>query len=208
MEKSTNYWESLSKKIESPGQTKNKRPDTSDLEIDFLTKFIKNDADVIDIGSGSGLITNKLIDKVRSITAVEKFEGFTKFIIDTPSMLVINADIIGFKMRKQFDAALCLGVAQCFTKDATKDIYNNLFEMLKQQGVLIVRMHCGIKEDVIVDGFSEELQTNYYAEYRQIDSEVELLKQIGFLNIEVHDIFPDTLNVWDNTRHYMMVCYK
>jgi SAM-dependent methyltransferase len=202
------YWESLSKKIQNPVETKNKRPDTSDLEIDFLTKFLNSTDDVLDIGSGSGLIINKLIDSVGRITAVEKFEGFTKFIVEHPNMLVINADLIGFKMRKQFDAVLCFGVAQCFAKADMTIIYKSLFEMTKPGGLLIVRMHCGLEKDKIVNGYSEELGTNYFAEYRHVEAEINLLKEVGYSSIEKFDIFPDTLNVWPDTRHFIFVCKK
>jgi cyclopropane fatty-acyl-phospholipid synthase-like methyltransferase len=208
MADSTTYWENLSKKIQNPSETKNKRPDTSDLEVSFIANYLKPEDEVLDIGSGSGLITNKLIDKVSHITTVEKFTGFTKFIVEHPNMLVINADILGFKMRKQFDAVLCLGVAQYFKKQDALDMYYSLFEMTKPGGVLIVRMHCGLEKDKIVNGYSEELQTNYFAEYRYVNTEVEALKSVGFDTVEKHDILPDTLNVWPDTRHFIFVCKK
>lgn len=208
MGNSNTYWENLSKRIEHPGQTKNKRPDTSDLEIEFLSSYLGPQSDVIDIGSGTGLIINKLIDKVAHITAVEKFPGFTKFIVQHPNMLVIHAELVGFQMRKEFDVALCFGVAQCFTKPDARKIYESMYSMLKSDGKLIVRMQCGLKEDVLVDGFSEELGTQYFAEYRQKDSEIELLKEIGFQKVDVYDIFPDSLNVWFNSRHFIFVCHK
>lgn len=205
---STEYWEKLSKRIQNPGETKNKRPDTSDLEIEFVLKYIGAEDHVFDIGSGSGLIVNKLIDHVASITAVEKFEGFTKFIIDKPNMLVINADILGFKMRKEFDAVLCFGVAQCFAEDDAKLIYRNMFDMLKPDGCFIVRMHCGLEQDKIVNGHSKELGTNYFAHYRHFEKEMNILRDIGFKEIEKFDIFPDTLNVWNDTRHFIFICKK
>ena len=87
-------------------------------------------------------------------------------------------------------------------------MYKNIYEMLKSDKYFIMRMQCGLKEDVIVNGYSEELGTDYFASYRQLDSEIELLKTTGFKEIEIFDIFPDSLNVWDNTRHFMFVCKK
>ncbi len=202
------YWGELSKRIVDPTETKNKKPDTSDLEIEFLRNYLKETDTVIDLGSGSGLIINKLLQYVQSIVAVEKFELFTKFIVDDPRMEVIHADLIGFKTRKQFDAVLMFGVAQTFYKDDIVDIYKNCYEMTKSGGRFISRSHCGLTEDILVDGYSEELKTNYFAHFRQVDSEIELLKNIGFKNIQKFDIFPDTLNVWDNSRHFIFVCEK
>ncbi len=208
MENSNKYWENLAEKIQKPSETKNKRPDTSDLEIDFLKAYVTNESTVLDIGSGTGLIINKLLPFVKHITAVEKFEGFTRHIVEAPNMLVINADLLGFKIRQQFDVVLCTGVAQCFTRNDTAGIYASIFDMLRPGGQLILRTHCGLQEDVIINGYSEELQTDYFAEYRQKDKELQLLHDTGFADISTHDIFPDTLNVWDNTRHFIFVCTK
>jgi cyclopropane fatty-acyl-phospholipid synthase-like methyltransferase len=202
------YWRNLSLNITDPVQTKNKRPDTSDLEIAFLMDYLKKDDEILDIGSGSGLIINKLVDKVKSIVAVEKFEGFTKFIVEVDNMLVINADLIDFKMRKSFDSLLCFGVSQCFSKEDMQGIYANCFQMLKNNGYFIVRMQCGIEKGKKVEGFSNELGTDYFADYRHWQAEINMLQQIGFTSVERFDIFPDTLNVWPDTRHYIFVCKK
>lgn len=203
-----NYWGSLAKRIEKPGDTKNKRPDTSDIELDFLKKYCDSDTTVLDLGSGSGLIINKLLPFVKHITAVEKYEGFSKFIVDDPNMAVINADLIGFKIRSTYSVVLCTGVGQCFPKHEMTDIYKNIFDMVEDGGLFISRMHCGIKEDVLVNGYSEELGTDYFAEYRSLENEVALIKEIGFTSVETFDFLPDSINVWDNTRHYYFICKK
>lgn len=208
MSRTNNYWENLSEKITDPGQTKNKRPDTSDLEVSFYKQYIKKDCDLLDIGSGSGLIINKLVSAAKQITAVEKYEGFSKFITEADNILVINADLDGFKIRKEFDVILCTGVSQCFPKETMIGIYENMFDMLKPGGVFISRMHCGLKEDVIINGYSEELETEYFAEYRHVDKEKDLLLKIGYGEVELFDILPDELNVWDNTRHFIFICRK
>lgn len=37
---------------------------------------------------------------------------------------------------------------------------------------------------MVIDGYSEELKSNYYSEYRYIDGEINLLQKIGFNSIE------------------------
>ncbi len=202
------YWGELSKVISNPEETKNKRVDTTDIELEFLKKYCDQSTTILDLGSGSGLIINKLLPSVKSITAVEKFEGFSKFISTDPNMLVINADLIGFKIRKEYNIVLCTGVGQCFPRNEMKDIYSNIVDMLDDKGYFISRMHCGIKEDVMVEGFSEELGTDYFAEFRSVDKEVELIKEVGFSEVELVDFLPDSINVWDNTRHYYFICKK
>lgn len=206
MAKAYNYWESLSHRIKDPGEAKNKRPNTTGIEIDFLKNYINSTSSVLDIGAGSGLVTNELMPLVSEIVAVEKFEGFSKFIIENPNLLVINADIVGFKMRKQFDMVLCTGVGQCLKKDEMEEVYDSIAKMMKPDGYFISRMHCGINETVIVDHFSEEIGAKYYAEFRAKDEEIAHIKSKGFSKVEIFDFLPDEINVWDNSRHYYFVC--
>ena len=205
---SSEYWKNLSEKITDPGQTKNKRPDTSDLEINFMKEYLSEDDEVVDLGAGTGLITNKIEPLVKSVVAVEKFEKFTNYINKSDKILVINADLLGFKIHKEFDKLLLTGVAQCFNKEDATGIYQRSFDMLKAGGIMIARTHCGLEEDVTIDGFSQELGTKYFAQYRKLDDEIDTIKSCGFEEVTTHDIFPDSLNVWDNTRHFMFICKK
>lgn len=206
MAKAYNYWESLSQRIREPLEAKNKRPNTTEIEIEFIKKYINSSSSVLDIGAGSGLVTNELMPLVSEIVAVEKFEGFSRFINKDPNLLVINADIVGFKMRKQFDMVLCTGVGQCLKKDEMEEIYASISQMLKPGGFFISRMHCGIDETIIVDDLSEEIGVKYYAEFRAKDEETKLIQSKGFSQVELFDFLPDEINVWDNSRHYYFVC--
>jgi cyclopropane fatty-acyl-phospholipid synthase-like methyltransferase len=208
MIKSDKYWSELSKRIQDPVQTKNKRPDTSDIEIEFLKQYLTEQDDILDVGSGSGLIINKLHPFVHSITAVEKYPGFSKFIAENDKILVINSDLSDFNMRKQFDAVLSFGVSQCFNTEDAASIYQRLFGMTKSGGKLIVRTHCGLEKDKVINGYSEELGTEYFAEYRQVKNEIKLMEDAGYRFVSQHDIFPDTLNVWPDTRHFIFICEK
>ena len=202
------YWENLASRITDPKQTRNKRDDYSDLEIEFLKPFLGSDISVLDLGSGSGLVVNKLVKLVGHITAVEKFQSFSQFIDQSDKLELINADLICFRLYKEFDLILATGVMQCIEGKYIADIYKNVFSMTRPGGHFIAHIHCGLEEDVIVDRFSEELNAQYYAEYRQYEKEKQLLLQAGFQSVEVHDVFPDWLNKWPNTRHFLFVCQK
>jgi hypothetical protein len=60
----------------------------------------------------------------------------------------------------------------------------------------------------VINGFSEELGTEYFAEYRLVANEIKLMEQAGFRFVSQHDIFPDALNVWPDTRHFIFICEK
>ena len=73
---------------------------------------------------------------------------------------------------------------------------------------MIIKNQFGLHKDVTIDGFSEELQENYFAQYRFIDKEVRLLHDAGFGNVEIVDIYPKECNRWDNTHFYALVAEK
>ncbi len=205
---SKDYWANLANQITDPQQTRNKRGDYSDLEIEFLKPFLKPDISVLDLGSGTGLVVNKLVELVGHITAVEKFQNFSKYIKQSNKLELINADIVGFRLYREFDLILATGVIQCLEGHFIADLYQNIFNMTKSGGHFIAHIHCGLKEDVIVDRFSDELNTNYYAEYRYYENEKKRILDAGFKSVELHDVFPDWLNKWPNTRHFLFVCTK
>lgn len=208
MKNKTEYWKDLSTRIKSPVDTKNKKPDTTEMEIDFIKDYIKPTDEVLDLGSGSGLIVNQLYDKVKHIIAVEKFEGFSRFIVDEPNILVINSDLTDFKIRKKFDIILCTGVSQCFKNEDMRPIFKNISDMLKDDGTFISRSHCGLQETVTIDKFSEELNADYFAEFTYLETEIDSMKEAGFNSVEIFDNLPDSLNKWENTRHFYFICKK
>ena len=86
------------------------------------------------------------------------------------------------------------GVSQFFTQEVIEGIYSTIFNSLKKEGKLLIRAHCGVEKDVEVNGYSEELECDYFAEFRQIDKEVNMLKKVGFSNIpDIH--IQNTLNI-------------
>lgn len=207
MLKSEKYWKEMSKNITDPSQTYNKRPDISIKDAEFIKKYVTKDDEIIDFGSGTGRVVNKILPYVKSIIAVETYRGLSQYIIDDPKILVINAKLEGFLIRKKFDIAISTGVMQYFPAENVVGLYTNLFEMLKKGGLLILRIHCGLKETVVVDK-SEEIGNDYFAEFRQVDEEKERLLKIGFSDVQVLDKAPEELNVWDNTRHFIFICKK
>ncbi|PKR81710.1 hypothetical protein CW751_04065 [Brumimicrobium salinarum] len=207
MSNSEKYWERMSKNIRDQSQTYNKHSDISSKDASFVKKYLSKTDNILDIGSGSGAVTNKLLEHVNHVTAVETFRGLSEFINKGENIIVINAKIEGFYIHKQFDAVISTGVLQFFKKIDAEDIYTNIYEMVKPGGLFIMRLHCGLKETVVIN-HSKELDQEYFAEFRQVDEEKKLLEQIGFSEVQIIDEAPEELNVYDNTRHFMFVCKK
>lgn len=179
--------------------------DFSDRDAKFILKYADENTEMLDLASGSGLVINKLYKKVKHITAVEAFEQFSKFIEKAANIKVINQDISLFSTDKTFDLITMFGIVQYFNEVEIIKIYKKYYKNIKKGGKIIIKNQFGVKEDVTVAGFSEELKTNYYSQYRHIDKEVKILSDVGYKNVEIIDIYPPECNRWDNTHFYAIV---
>ena len=200
---------SVANKGFAPGHEKlSSDNDMTDLDKDFILERVSRESQILDLGSGSGLIVNKIESYVSKIVCVELFEEFSKFIKKSNKIKVINANLLDFKIDRQFDIVTAFGVMHHFDEGEVAKIYKKCLSMVKDGGVLVVKNQFGVNEKVVVDGFSKDLGEDYYANYRQVDEEVLLLEEIGFNKIEKHDIYPTEYNRWDNTHFYALVAHK
>ena len=53
-----------------------------------------------------------------------------------------------------------------------------------------------------ISSYSEEQKTDYYSQYRQVDKEIRIIKEQGFSNVLLTDIYPKEANRWENTHFY------
>lgn len=200
------YWEEKAKNNPNPLVAKvNNCNDFTQMDADFIMKYANEKSNILDLASSTGLTINKYYQKVNHIEAVELFESFTKYIAKSDKISIVNCDVVDYFSDKQFDIVNMFGITCYFNNDEVISLYEKYKKYLRNEGKLIVKSQFGIKQDVIISGFSQEQQTNYYAYYRYIDKEVEILKNIGFKNIEVIDIYPPDCNRWSNTHFYAIV---
>lgn len=179
--------------------------DFSDLDARFILSYAEPEMNLLDVACGPGLILNKIVHKLRRIVAIDKFPEFTDCIACKDLIEIVHCDIRHFETQERFDLITMFGVMHYFTKDEATGIYTQYQKLLAPHGKLVIKNQFGVDDDVVVDGFSEELQKKYFAEYRSIQAEVQLLKNIGFNSVEVTDIYPPECNRWDNTHYYAIV---
>ena len=182
--------------------------DHTQMDADFIMKSASAETSILDLGSGTGLIVNKIYDKVKSIACVEPFEGFTKFIAKSENIEIFNQTLREFEPARQYDLITIFGVMQYFNEEESDTIYKKYFHFLKGTGKLIVKNQFGVNEDVVIEGYSEEQKRDYFAHYRHICKEVKMLENTGYKNVEVIDIYPPECNRWDNTHFYAIVAEK
>ena len=180
-------------------------------QLEFDVRFIQNrlkgfkGAEVLDLGSGTGEIINKIISHIDVITCVEIFPEFSSSIINSPKVTVKNSDIKSYVSRNEYDLVTCFGIMHYFNAKEALQIYNNAFRMLRSRGELIVKNQFGTPDERTVNGWSDNLKAHYFANYRTLKKEVSLLESAGFNQIEIRDIYPRELNPWDNTHYYALV---
>lgn len=162
----------------------------------------------MDVGAGSGLIVNRLIDKAAFIEALEPIKAYSDFITRSEKIHIVNATIEEYTITKQFDFVLCFGFCHYLNTQEVSAFYKKFYHAVKPSGKIIVKNQFGVNEDVFINNFSEELQTMYYAEYRTVEHEKKLLAEAGFKNFEVVDIYPPECNRWDNTHYYAIAAEK
>ena len=204
----TEYYNNLAKKIKDPKATRNKAKDSSKFDIQLMKSFADKNKTLLDLGSGTGLLINNLVNDFKSITAVEKYPEFSKFIIKSEKIKIINQDLLKLQLpnNEKYDIISLFGVMNYFDYNEALFLYNKIVDYLKHDGILVVKNQMGVNEDVIVNGFSEELKTNYYSEYRHVEKEKKMLQQVGFNSSETIDIYPPEYNRWNNTHFYALIC--
>ena len=178
------------------------------IDAKFILKYTDSNSKILDIGTGSGLIINLIYDKVKSIDCIEPYKEFTKFIVKSDNILIHNCNIFDYKTDKFFDIVTSFGTMHYFNENEAFEIYKIVYSMLKVGGKFIIKNQFGIYDDVDVSGYSEEQKTEYFAQYRYIDKEINMLKGIGFKNISKYDIYPAEINRWDNTHFWAIAMEK
>jgi SAM-dependent methyltransferase len=180
--------------------------DNTHHDVDFIRLFAKRNQSLLDLGSGTGLIINKLTNDFKDITAVELFKEFSDY-INGDNIQIHNKNLIDFYIEKKFGIATMFGTAHYFNEKESINIYKNIFSMLDDNSVFILKNQFGVEETKTVTG-SKALGKEYFAQYRFIDYEIKRLKSVGFKNIVVHDIYPAKENKWKDTHFYALVCEK
>jgi SAM-dependent methyltransferase len=180
--------------------------DYSHYDIDFIRNLSDKKESLLDLGSGTGLIVNNLTDDFKDIVAVELFEEFSNY-INGDNITICNENLIDFFLNDSFGMITMFGTAHYFDEKESLKIFQNVFSMLKNNGIFILKNQFGINKTKTVNS-SKDLGDKYFAQYRFLHYEIERLKKIGFEGVLVHDIYPSEANRWSDTHFYALVCKK
>lgn len=203
------YYDELSTRPITPLITRNVAPDFSKFDVELVQRFSGSEKSLLDLGAGTGLLVNPLKQSFSSIVAVEKYGQFAEKIQSDGSLAVEIADLLCFSTEELFDVVTLFGVMNFFSDKEAELLYSRISGWLRPKGLLIVKNQMGVEEDVIVDGFSEELGMTYSSKYRSSHSETRLIEGSYGLRVKHEfDPYPDEFNRWPNTRFKALVAEK
>lgn len=201
-EKALEFFKTLSKDAKEDSVKLAAKTDFSELDAKFILKYANEKSHILDLGSGSGLIVNKIYPYVEKIICVDFYAEFTKFIVKNAKITICNQDLFSFDTQEKFNIISAFGVMHYVDEKEAQDLYRKYQQFLKPQGIFIIKNQFGINETINISSYSEEQKGEYYAQYRWIEREKEILTSLGFKIIEVCDIYPKEANRWDNTHFY------
>jgi aspartate racemase len=202
------YYRKMSSEIKDPIETKQKAIDGSHIDAAFILQHSSDKSSLLDLGSGTGLILNKISQSFAQVCAVEKYSEFSSFIDKKQNLKIINADLLEFYTKMQYSVITIFGVLNYFNLFEATKIYRAVYNELNCGGTLIIKHQMGINSTLEINGFSAELDSYYYSQYRTLSEEIAILSLVGFRKIRSFDIYPKEYNRFKNTHFYAIVCCK
>lgn len=208
--KAMEFFEKMSKNTkDNPNSVKlAHNTDFTDIDASFILSYANANSKILDIATGTGLIVNKIYDKVDKIVCIEPYKEFTNFIIKANNIEIINKNIFDFETKENYDFITLFGFMHYVVENEAVEIYKKCYKFLNNSGKIIIKNQFGLEQDINVSGYSKEQKTDYYAQYRHIEKELNILNQVGFKSTKVFDIYPPEANRWDNTHFYAIVGEK
>lgn len=171
---------------------------------ELVLSQLKQGGTILDLGAGTCTLAVELEPHASRIVAVDKVGEFFHGVSHRKKIECVVSDVTSFQVDEKFDAVLLFGVVNFITSDDEDRLYAQVRKMVNQDGVFIVKNQCGVRQEIVVDKYSEELEAEYHARYPFVDTQEEKLAK--FFGVERVDIYPESINRWSNTHFYAFVC--
>ena len=168
--------------------------DLTDLNCKLIEPYITSDSEILDLGAGDCRIALKLVEKCKSIKAVDYVPKNTNH----PKIEYVQSNIIDFSDNNKYDLILLFGVMNYFSRDDSIKIYKQCKQLLKPKGILIIKHQCGRENDVLINTYSEDTKDYYISNYRWFKNEIIDIELTG-LKVNAIDAYPPSYNKWPNT---------
>lgn len=159
---------------------------------------------ILDLGCGFGELSLSLLESDDFLVAVDMESGFATGFESNLRANFVQSNITEFVPDAEFDLILLFGVVTHLDQTDEDDIYKKLSKWLHRDGIAIVKHQCGVTEEIIIDGWSSELATQYQARYPYVNSQIASLER-HFDVVEVIP-YPEFANKFRDTKNFMFVC--
>ena len=138
--------------------------------------------EVMDFGSGTGLLLEKIAPFVKKITAIDMSSSMNKKLNDKRDSLpcevdILEVDLSKVKLEKKFDAIISSMTLHHI--ENIEDIFTDFYTMLKENGSIALA-----DLDIEKGDFHTEDTGVYHFGFDR-DTIVELAKSVGFKNIKI-----------------------
>jgi len=192
------FWENYSKKKD------NRVGFTSatmyEWELSEVSRIIPHVGYLLDLGSGHGNLSRKLINEKSHLLAVDWMEEY-KASFCRPNESFICSPLESFETKIRFDHVLLFGVITHLNKSEEINIYKKIAKFLKPNGCAIVKNQCSIDKEFFINGYSEKLNSDYSARYPSIVDQQKRLEKY-FSKVRIIK-YPLEYNYWENSCHIM-----
>lgn len=159
--------------------------------IDFLPKNMEK---VIDLGAGTGLQLIKLYKEYPNVhtTAIDISDGMLKKLEErhiSDNITIVNKSFFDYDFGNDIDAVISSQALHHFESNDKLTLYKKVYECLKKDGVFVNEDYFAEDEETEKQLFEDYYnlvrgEGKHYDTPLTIDHEIEILKEVGFSNIE------------------------
>lgn len=132
---------------------------------------------ILDLGCGFGELSLSLLGSDDFLVAVDMGSGFATGFGSNQKANFVHSNVTEFVPNTKFNLIVLFGVVAYLNQTDEDDIYKKLSKWLHRDGIAIIKHQCGVTEEIIIDGWSAELETNYQARYPHVASQLAGLKR-------------------------------
>jgi len=183
--------------------------DRIDYDLEFIKKYVNSNSKVLDLGSGTGILEEKIEDYVKYIKAVDKYQEFLDRTKKSDKIEFQKHDVSTYLDDKIYDLILLFGVSIYLFDQELINLINNCKKMMDENSVFIIKNQWSTSDEnyIVNKQYSDNNNNMYYGNYRAIIKMIELFQKEN-ISYEIIDIYPKQMNNYENTHEYAFVCKK
>ena len=170
-------------KADNYEQDNNRVDNVKNIANSILNEIKFNQSmEIMDFGSGTGLLLEKIAPFVKKITAIDMSPSMNKNLNDKKDLLpceleILEVDLSKTKLDKKFD--LIMSSMTLHHIENIKDIFTDFYNMLNENGSI------ALADLDIEDGDFHTEDTGIYHFGFDRDEIIRLAKSVGFENIKI-----------------------